>query len=231
MSKFTKIIYFLLFVFLLLQPHIFQGHISFFSSASLQSILTFLVFGVAYGIYLLHKEDIQKREKEKQKLSDEVVSNYEYIGLLNRRVPLLKEITTGVLSRRKVTKNEKKEIFNELLTLATISVGKGKRGLFRFVHTQSFHTLKEFQLVVDQQEKNFQKVSNKEMMSLLYQNSVHVTDEHYILGSSETNLPIRCIYVLAPSESLEKDQLVVLQAIVDQAQLLYSHLYLQTSSA
>lgn len=232
MSMWTKTIYILLFLFLIVEPHIFQGHIFSFSSAYLQSLSTFIVFGIAYGIYFIHTRDI----KEKLKLNKEVLSreeqlvdNYKYIGVLNRRVPLLHEITTGVLSRNNVTKNQKKETFDELLTLATVSVGKSKKGLFRFVHSQNFHTVKEFQLSSDTEPDNFQKVSNKQIISLLTEKQVHTVGDQYILGSSEKNSSVKCVYILSPSELLDKDQVLLLQAIVDQAQLLYSHLYVKSS--
>lgn len=234
MSKWTKTIYILLFLFLLLQPHIIQGHIFYFSSPYLQSLATLFVFLVAYEVYILHKRDIIKREQEKTslqekviKLNEEVEGNYRYIGALNMRVPLLQEITTGLLQKRKATKKEKKEIFDELLLLATASIGKGKWGEFRFVENSTFHTTKEFRCILNKKEKNPQKIGNKELVNYLQQDQFHILKEGYIVGSSETDSSVQCVYILSSSQPLEKDQIMLLRAIVDQAQLLYSHLYLK----
>src|SRR3989338_4562982 len=133
MTLFTKITYLILFILLILHPHFIQNHIGFFAPAYAQSLTTLVIVGLGYGLYLLHKKDVDRREEEIKISTDKLVEAFKYIGEVNWHLPLLKNLTTDLLHRKWQLSKEKKNIFNELLGLAVISIARAEWGLFRFV--------------------------------------------------------------------------------------------------
>ncbi len=130
MNQFTKIIYILLFVLIVLTPHFGIGHFFLISKQYAQSLVMVVLFAVAYGVYLLHRRDLRRAEEEKQKLqnkfsfsSERLNDAYKYIGSVNRRLSLLRAVSTDLLDRPKETKKGRRSIFEELLMTAVTTLG------------------------------------------------------------------------------------------------------------
>lgn len=220
-------LYILLLSALLIQPHVFRGHIFFLSSAWTQSLVTLGIFLCALIVYSLHQWETKRRDQEHRQLQDEKTvlgqelnDSFQYIASINRKLPLIHELTSGLVKHRKATHNEKKDALQQLLILATISLTKTPWGLFRFVDTKQGRTMKEFfygDKIIDQEIPN---VGNKHLLSDVDTNK---EDGVQFIPSSDTEFPYRCVFIFPHSSSVYDRSLV--QAVVDQAQLFYTYLY------
>ncbi len=212
MSKFTKIIYFLLFVALLLHPHLIPDHIRFLPRAYAESVFTSFIVGVGFLVYYFHKKDIQKRERQKQELlqkanslNQELVSSLKYIGSVNRRFSLLNDLTSELLASVQHTNKGRKELFQKLLSIAAVSVAKTYWGSLKFVHRHKKQMIKEF--IYKDREEN-----------------PPVAEEVVVINSSDVESPIECRLILPKVPETAREHRT-LQIITDQAQLFYKYLY------
>lgn len=226
MSIFIKIIYTLLFISLLVQPHIIKTHISFLTSAYSQTISTVIIFLIAYFTYTFSRREIRKKEAKLSIMDQKLLDSFKYIGIVNRRLPLLKNLTSNLLEKNKISKQEKKQIFQNLLATAVVSIAKVNWGFIRFIDTTSQKTAKEFIFI----NKNYivlqKRIGNRELLDAKKQpTTVKELDNLWIIPTTEREAVIQGYLVFSkPSEPLD-DERFIFQAIVDQAQLFYKYLY------
>lgn len=232
MSAIVYFIYFLLFIALLVEPHIIKGHVAEMNAPFLQSLSTIVIVGVAGLVYWLHQRDITRRENEKTRLKQENAKSLDHLidlsadlGLVNRRVSLLHVITTDLLRKTDKNNQSKQALMEELLATAVMSLSQAEWGIFRFVDTEQGRTVGEFTfarkkdtlpraVIGNKILVNFQKESNRTLEPAPYR----------IFATTDQAAAVKCHYIFPHGEALEKNEHVI-QNIVDQAQLLYKYLY------
>src|SRR3989338_9862424 len=124
MSKITKTIYVILFVALLVMPHL-SDHVKNISRAYVESIVMLVIFGIAYLTYFLSNNELRKHKEQKSKIEhnleiseQKLLDSFKYLGTVNRRLTLLKDLSSDFLNKKQFTKKYKKSILNNLLTVA-----------------------------------------------------------------------------------------------------------------
>jgi len=232
MSSLTKIIYAILFVILLLQPHLIERHIFPSASPYVQNAITILVFVFGFLTYFLHQYDVRKKEQENQQLGTKLkaeqaklLDSFKYLGLVNRRLPLLQNLTSDILTDFQDVGREKKRIFERLLNTAIVSIIDAEWGALRFVHESRQRTLKEFSFSRTQPFPGIQ-LGNKELLQSRNRKGKHVIvgDYSLIVSSNASHLET-CVLIIPRQYDLQEEDLNILRAIVDQAQLFYSYVY------
>lgn len=233
MSSLTKIIYAALFAVLLLQPHLIQRHIFPSASPYVENAITVSVFALGFLTYLLHQHDLKKKESENQRLGTKLktehaklLESFEYLGLVNRRLPLLQNLTSDLLTDFKDIHREKKRIFEKLLNTAVVSIADAEWGLLRFVHEPKQRTLKEFSFSRTNIAPAIQ-LGNKE---LLESQKHSISGDYSSIVSSDVSRPERCFLIIPKQNNLSEENLNILRAIVDQAHLFYAYIYSATPS-
>lgn len=226
MSKFTKIIYGLLFIALLLHPHFVPDHIGFLPRAYAESIITSFIIALALLMYYLHKRDIRRKDQELKTSSLKLSELFKYIGTVNLRLPLLKNLTSDLLANSKLSKKEKNKILQNLLATAIVSIAKVNWGIFRFIDVESYKTVKEFIFTNKDYVVMQTGIGNKELLNARKQQSAYKTfNDLWIVPTTEQEAIIQGYLLFPkPAEPLE-DERWILQAITDQAQLFYKYLY------
>lgn len=225
MSKFSKIMYILLLVALILQPHYIAGHIFYVPKAYAQSVATVIILGMIFGVYEFNRRDFLKKEKELEKSSGELRDAWQYIGSVNRRLPLLNQITTKILCLPKQTKKHRKKVLEDLLDTAVTEVMNSEYGMFRFVSLSNTRTVTEIKKTKHLREQKLE-VSNKELTEKLRQEQVFQTKKGLtVVASSENENGINCFLVLSDTEDKFSDNIAEVQAITDQALILHSFLF------
>lgn len=228
MTKLFNAIYAFLFVALVAQPHIVD-HVSFVPKAYMESIVTLVIIGLAYGTYHLHHRELMRRELKRKELEgalglseQKLIDALQYIGFANRRLPLLKNLSSDLLARDKFSREDKKTIFHRLLAVAANSIAKVPWGLLRFVDTSSQRTTKEYFYQADIYMTVNPKVSNKELTRTSTANSQHTI---YVVPASDREAAVRGFLIVpTPTEDIRNEH-SILQVIVDQAQLFYKYLH------
>ena len=231
MSFLTKIIYTILFILLLIHPHFITGHVFSIPRAFAQSIITLILFIIAFVVYVSHKRAIKKKEEVELDLlnsSSKLVEAYEYIGTVNRRLPLLNKVTTGVLKKSKQSKKSRKKVFEDLLAMATVSLAHASWGVFRFVEISHSRTIREFEHLTNDLKDVDVKIDNKTLLAIALSGQSHQVlqiDNLCILPTSDTKSPIQCFFIFPQGEVNINVEFSTLQAVIDQVQLLYQYVY------
>jgi hypothetical protein len=232
MSSLTKIIYAALFVVLLLQPHLIQRHIFPSASPYVENAVTISVFVLGFLTYLLHQHDVKKKELENQRIGtklkieqEKLLDSFKYLGLINRRLPLLQNLTSDLLSDFKGVQREKKRVFERLLNTAIVSIANAEWGMLRFVHESKLRTLKEFSFSQTNIAPMIQ-LGNKELLQSQNPKNGHALIREYsLIIDSNTSRSERCFLILPRQNNLQEEDSVILRAIVDQALLFYAYIY------
>ncbi|MFA4819012.1 MAG: hypothetical protein WC621_04160 [Patescibacteria group bacterium] len=232
MSKITKIVYVVLFIILLLMPH-FSRHVGDISQAYVESIVMLVIFGIAYLTYFLNKYELRKHEEQTRKLEQnlqiseqKLLESFEYIGTVNRRLPLFKNLSSDLLDNNQFTKKYKKGIFDNLLATAVISIAQAKWGVFRFVEVAKQRTVREFIFAPKNYVLLTQRIGNKDLIVCRNDDSnIKKVGNFYIIPTSDQVALIQNFLILPQSDTDFGEEYPILRAITDQAQLFYKYLF------
>jgi hypothetical protein len=238
MSERVRFIYLFLVFLLVVEPHIIQRGWYSIPRAYILSVFNLLIIFIGYFLYVLYKRDIRNKEKEKKELEEKLHLSteklndaFKYIGLVNRRLPLLQDITSGLMLKSGETKNGKKQILNDLLATAVISVAKTDWGIFRFIDKKNKKTIKEFIFT----QKNYllmkTKISNDRLLDIASsQENYYKLGKFNFFATSDRSADVICFLIFPGKKgNLISDTYNVLQNVTDQAQLFFKYLYAQNS--
>lgn len=227
MTRISKIVYVVLILLLVILPTLITKPILFIRESHAEA-LTILIILVL--VYLVHLYDVRLKEKERRSLEKEleisiekINESFKYIGLVNRRLPLLKNLTTELLTK---SSGKDRIIFEELLVIATSTIARSDWGMFRFVKISGQNTVREFYHT----SKNYillkTKVGNKELMEMINTGeNIKRIGYLFVLKTSDNKAGIRCFLIFPKGQNNIETEYSTLQAIVDQAQLFYKYLY------
>jgi len=227
MTKISKIVYIILILLLVILPFLITKTILFFPESHAEAVTILIILGL---VYLVHYYDVRLKEKEKKSLEkkldisiEKMNESFKYIGLVNRRLPLLKNLTTELLSK---SSEKNRIIFEELLAIAIATIAKSDWGMFRFMKVSDQKTVKEFCYT----SKNYillkTKVGNKDLLEMVNgRQNVKEMGDLLILNTSDNKADVQCFLIFPKGENDVKTESSILQAIVDQAQLFYKYLH------
>lgn len=227
MTKISKIVYIILILLLVILPFLITKTILFFPESHAEAVTILIILGL---VYLVHLYDVGLKEKEKKSLEkkldisiEKMNESFKYIGLVNRRLPLLKNLTTELLSK---SSEKNRIIFEELLAIAIATIAKSDWGMFRFMKVSDQKTVKEFCYT----SKNYillkTKVGNKDLLEMVNgRRNVKAIGDLLILNTSDNKADVQCFLIFPKGENDVKTEYSILQAIVDQAQLFYKYLH------
>lgn len=196
MPRLPKIIYIVLFITILAMPH-FSRHVGVISQPYVESIVMLIIFGIVYLTYYLSKQELKKKQEK-------IVASFQYIGVVNRKLPLLQNLTTDLIANDTYTKKEKKRIFYNLLATAVVSIAKAEWGVLRIMEKTSQRILKEFTLG-DKSPK---------------------FENHAIITTLDQQASFQTFLILPKDRVVLTKEYSTLQAITDQAQLFFKYLYI-----
>ncbi|MDD5083403.1 MAG: hypothetical protein PHT88_00500 [Candidatus Moranbacteria bacterium] len=233
MFRLTNIIYAALLLLIVVEPHFISGHIFFVPGAYAQSMVTVILLGIGYIVYLLHQREIKKEKMRRMQVENNLHSSsqrlsdsYQYIGSLNRQISLLPSITSDLFVRYKRDNKSKKFVFEKLLLIAVTTLANASDGLFRFVRVSSSKTEKEFIYKSGKASFSTGRYGNK---SLVQERQKSTTPTFSfqgvrVLSTSDRKAPVQCFFLFADGVDISKDQEAMLRAIVDQAQLFFVYM-------
>lgn len=213
---------------LVAQPHVVD-HVSFVPKAYVESIVTLVIMGLAYGTYHLHRHELMRRELKRKELEgalglseQKLIDTFQYIGLVNRRLPLLKSLSSDLLAQSKLSRQDKKIIIHRLLAVATSSIAKVGWGMLRFVDVASGRTAKEFFYQTSKNTSAIPNISNKELVQASIANNQSTI---YVVPTSDRESEVRGFLIVPELTEGTRNEPPILQVIVDQAQLFYKYLH------
>ena len=232
MSKQIQIIYLLLFIGLIIQPHVIKGHILGLPESIVESIGTIVLLLLGYIAYQLHQYAVGKKQKEMNKLtqkldvsSKRLLESYEYIGLVNRKLPIMENITSDLLERTSSDKKAKVQVFSDLLAAAA-GIVRVDWGMFRIINIETGSTTKEFVGSGKKYAILKTRISNKELLACDGEGrQAYSLGEVTVLRTSDMKTEEQTFLILPKVDSNLNDNISLIQNLTDQAQLFYKYLY------
>jgi hypothetical protein len=226
MTRFSKSVYIALILLLVILPFAITSKVLFIPESHAEAVTILVILGLAY---LVHLYDVRQKEKEKISLEkkleisiEKMNESFKYIGLVNRRPPLLKNLTTELLSK---SGEKNRIVFEELLAIAVSTIAKSDWGMFRFMKVSDQKTVKEFCYTCKNYILLKTKVGNKELIEMVNsrENFKEIGDL-FVLDTSDNKADVQCFLIFPKGENDIKTEYSILQALVDQAQLFYKYI-------
>jgi len=202
-------------------PHL-SRHIGPISREYVENIAMLVIAGIAYATYAFHRRAEARLQTSQQKL----LKSFEYIGTVNRKLPFLKYVSTELLGYRRLTKKDKRKVFDDLLRIAVVSVARAKCGMFRFVDVRTQKTVKEF-MYSSATNEVILPFGNKDLfVAHEYSKGAHMLPRNcQAIVASDRSASVKSFLILPMPETQQLKEYELLQAITDQAQLFYKYVF------
>lgn len=212
-------IYAVLVALLFFHPH-FSAHIGPELKPYIEGLTNLSIFGLGVLTYYIYKRE--QREFERRFLETST-----YIGAMNRKLPLLQNITTDLLLNGLATAKQKSRVFEELVGLACGTVAKSEQGLLRFVEVGTGRTVKEFHYELGNKHPHSAvAVGNRDLLlSVASGKTAHVSPARLVIAASDGVAAMRVFLVVPNPSSGISEHISTLQAIVDQGQILSRYVF------
>lgn len=220
MQRIAPYIYAILIVGLFFHPH-FSAHVGPELKPFVEGLTNLVIVGLGILTYYIYK-------REQREFGERFLETSTYIGAMNRRLPILQNITTDLISGGTVTAKQKAKLFQELIGIACATLAKSDAGLLRFVETATGRTVKEFWYTLgNKKADSIVLVGNKVL--LRYGSSpkrAAMTENGYlIVSASDIAAPVRAFLVIPCSRKEISELIPMLRAVVDQGQLLSRYVF------
>jgi hypothetical protein len=183
-------IYFAIFVLAIFAPTIFHGRMNLH-----EAVIIFIIQSLGLLIYLQSEKKAKynffkrlKMQKEMGQYSRDLSNTYTYIGEINRKLDILKEI---FLAKPTHTKKHltNSDVFSPILDAAKL-FGKSKYCLIRFVDMKSYKTVGE----VKSEKKRMPFALDNEYLK--ENKDIIKTDKYFIFNSQDDINNIACSIII-----------------------------------
>ncbi len=228
--EWISLLYLAFFILAILSPQFVRHPFLGFSEERLEEILIFC-FGLAgLGTFTIYEHAMERKDRERDeaigdrdRVKKELVSSYEYIGAVNRRVEALKDLANETAIHLVEGDRLSKGIFQSLAASAA-AIARAEYGVIRIVSLDRMRTLKEFLVDSDQ----FVRVSNRDLRTIHEEGITHaVIDAEeggtrvLVVPSSRRDMKEKAFLLLPVSSEQEAVDVGLLNVYANQAEVLY----------
>jgi hypothetical protein len=205
-------IYALLVVALIVQPHVLRQHVWVISPEAAQSLVSALILLLAALTYAGFHRDVRHLRR---RYTNRLAASFQYIGVANRQLPLLEQVTSDLLRQPLRTRAEQQDAFHSLLATATVSYARTSWGVFRVVERASGRTAAEY---MHGPVEPGTIPGNRSLLAL-----DHAPNGPTVVASNGSDTSF-AVFLVLPRTTIRTRAQTTLRAIVDQAALLYGYL-------
>lgn len=228
--EWISLLYLALFVLAILSPSFVTGDVLWFSEEQVEEMLIFL-FGVTglitFNVYerVMERKDHERDQaiSDRDRVRRELVSSYEYIGAVNRRIEALKKLANETVDSLDETDSHSKGLFQSIAAHAAALI-RAQHGVVRIVHLKKLRTIKEF--LVDPEARL--RIANKELLEVHERNRSHcfIRDEQgaevLVIPSSRRDMDAKVFLMLRiPEHDMPEIDPEILRVYANQAEILY----------
>lgn len=219
--RFSPYIFGVLVIGLTLHPYVLQMTLHSAWLPYVEGVVNLLIVAFGALVYYLY-------ERERRVSESRLLEASKYIGAVNRKLPILKEITTDLLAGDMTSAKQKAKVFQKLVGLAAVTIAKSDRGLMRFIDIETGRTVKEFRYALKSGHVSAaESIGNKELLACETQayKRQNPSPNRLVIATSDRAAPIRAFLVIHNVRERIAGEIHTLQAIVDQGQLLWRYLF------
>ncbi len=223
-------VYIVLALALIAQPHVLEGHAGPLSSAQGQSLVTTVILATAMLTYVLHRAALRHAERrsaalqeEKARANEKLLDSFRYIGTMNRRLPLLQEVTTDLLRETTPTEKGRRSAFRKILELAVVTTARASWGHLRFIDRATGRTIAESMLDRGGTTAPRAPIGNRDLLEIERRGQGAAVSVPSVCWSADADAPYQTFLVLGEMPAEGQDP-PTLQSLVDQAHVLLPYL-------
>lgn len=228
--EWISLLYLAFFVLAILSPSIVSRGAFWLAEEQVEELLIFLFGLTGLATFGFYERLMERRERERDEaISDrdrarrELVSSYEYIGAVNRRIEALKKLANETAVSIVDADRQQKELFSSIATSAATLI-RARHGVIRIVALDKLRTIKEY--AVDPEAPV--RVSNKDLLEAhsLARTHCFIRDERgaevLVVPSSRQNTEAKAFLLIptTPNDMPEIDP-EILRVYANQAEVLY----------
>jgi hypothetical protein len=206
-------------IIIVLTPLIIKSSISIVPEEVLEVIVIALLFEVGYFLLKLYRKEVKRNleanevlQLEKINLEERLMNAFKYIGSVNVQIDEIKSAFSDIKKypeSRQDFKYIMQFLGNKVLSMADTDWVR-----FRIIDTTNMNTLREYSDARGAAVLSVNKLSNK---TLLENNSIPGC---VVIKSTQENFSIKTFCIIK-SNYINKDQEVLLKAIVNQLEMLF----------
>lgn len=216
-------IYIIIFILAVLTPEIITHDVGSIGQKRVEELIIFGLGVISFLVLSLRERQLFKSrdekteiQKEANKIFRDLKDSYSYIGEINRKLDILKNIALGLPEDSSLTPSKEKEIYDSIVE-AIRMLGKTSDFSIRFINALSNNIEKEIK-----GKKNFYAdIKN----SLLTNNKISCAEEidKYTFICSPRNIDnIRAWIIIAKKKSQILENIEILKALASQALFLFA---------
>lgn len=217
-------IYLLIFVVVVFVPDLVNRGFWGLGEKSIEELALFILGGTAFLLYLVKENKLSKYMKEKARLqrdanrmSKDLTNSYSYIGEINRKLEIFKNISLGLPTWSRIPRIREKESFEYIMAAVKI-ITRSDEYTLRFVDAESFETKLEIK------SKKSLKVDVSAEDCLKEGKKYFETEEFMIAVSPEDIKGVLSLLTIKKKNyASSSDDPDILKAICSQALFLYMY--------
>lgn len=228
--EWISLLYLALFVLAVLCPSLVTHGFFGFSEVHVEEFFIF-IFGITgLATFMIYERLMESKDREHEdavtvldRTKRELVSSYEYIGGVNRRIEALKKLANESLSSINDQDHYRKELFRSIAANAATLV-RTQHGVIRIVALSKLRTLREFSV-----DPNVPvRIANKDLLETHLRDKTHafIRDEGgqdvLVIPSSRKDMDAKA-FLLLPLGNGETSEIdpEMLRVYANQAEVLY----------
>jgi len=215
-------IYIIIFILAVLTPEIVNRDVGPIGQERIEGLVIFGLGIISFLVLLLKERQLSKSRNEKTKIQNEankffkdLKDSYSYIGEINRKLDILKNIALGLPENSLLTPSKEKEIYDSIIE-AVRTLGKTSDFSIRFINMTSNNIEKEIK------GKNNFSANIKNNMFTNNENCVAEVDKHMIICSPRSIDNISAWIVIAKKKNQISENIEILKALASQSLFLFA---------
>lgn len=216
-------IYLLIFIIAVLIPEIIARSFGPIGEERAEELSIFIIGVISFIVIYLREKQLFSSRKEKaeyqreaSRIFKDLKDSYSYIGEINRKLEILKNIALGLPENSSLTPDSEKEIYDSIMEAVKMLV-KTNNFSIRFINSISNEIEREIK-----GQRSFKVNINKNLLGEIENNCV-VEAENYLLICSPRKIDnISAWIIIARKKSQLMENIEILKALASQALFLYA---------
>lgn len=216
-------LYLIIFILAVFTPDIIQHDFPYISEEKAEELLIFILGATAFSIFLLKEKQLDFQLKAKSQIqreasmaSKDLTDTYSYIGEINRKMDILKDIALGLAEETFISPGKEMDIYRSIINAVQMFTRSTHVSL-RFINTKTSKIIREIKSSKKARCDVVNPVMSKENKSFLE------TEKLFFIHSPRSvNNIVACIAIEKSKKNQKIEDPEMIKALASQALFLFT---------
>lgn len=216
-------IYLILFVLAVFTPDLIRRDFSFLDEERAEELFIFILGATTFLIFLWKEKQLNLQLREKTKIqreasiaSRDLTDTYSYIGEINRKMDILKDVALGITEGTALTSEKETEIYQSIIH-AIQMFSKSSHISLQFINAQNGKIIREIK-----SSKKAKCNTINEKMAKEKRNFLETDMAFFIRSPKSANDIVACIAIEKRTERQRLEDPELIKALASQALFLFT---------